>query len=66
MSETENRRVLIVGMGGLGVPAAIALVRGGVTALTLIDPDPVELSNLPRQILYRDADIGMLKVSAAA
>jgi molybdopterin/thiamine biosynthesis adenylyltransferase len=47
----------------------LALVRGGVAELAklvLIDPDPVELSNLPRQILYREADIGTLKVIAAA
>src|SRR5271163_2059375 len=66
MGESKNQRVLIVGMGGLGVPAAMALVRGGVTELALIDSEPVELSNLPRQILYRDADIGALKVIAAA
>ncbi|HLW71955.1 MAG TPA: HesA/MoeB/ThiF family protein [Candidatus Binataceae bacterium] len=66
MGESKNQRVLIVGVGGLGVPSAMALVRGGVSELALIDPDPVELSNLPRQTLYRDADIGALKVIAAA
>jgi molybdopterin/thiamine biosynthesis adenylyltransferase len=66
MGESKNQRVLIVGVGGLGVPSAMALVRGGIRELALIDPDPIELSNLPRQILYRDADIGTLKVIAAA
>jgi molybdopterin/thiamine biosynthesis adenylyltransferase len=59
-------RVLIAGVGGLGVPAAWALARAGVRRLTLIDPDPVELSNLARQVIYRAADLGMPKVDAAA
>lgn len=57
---------MIVGVGGLGVPAAWALARAGVRRLTLVDTDPVELSNLPRQVFYRDSDIGALKVDAAA
>jgi molybdopterin-synthase adenylyltransferase len=61
-----NARVLIVGAGGLGVPAAWALARAGVCRLSLIDPDPVELSNLPRQVIYRDSDLGQPKVDIAA
>jgi molybdopterin/thiamine biosynthesis adenylyltransferase len=61
-----NTRVLIVGVGGLGVPAAWALARAGVRGLTLVDPDPVELSNLPRQVIFRDSDLGQPKVDVAA
>lgn len=66
MGESANDRVLIVGVGGLGAPAASALVRLGIRSLTLLDPDPVELSNLPRQVLYAIDDIGTAKVIAAA
>src|SRR5205807_1213698 len=62
---TEGSSILIVGMGGLGTPAAIALARVGAPRLILIDPDPVELSNLPRQVLYREVDIGAPKVEVA-
>jgi molybdopterin/thiamine biosynthesis adenylyltransferase len=53
-------------MGGLGVPASWALARAGVQRLTLVDPDPVELSNLPRQVIFSAANIGEPKVEAAA
>lgn len=59
-------RILIIGIGGLGVPAAWALARAGIGHLTLVDPDPVELSNLPRQVIYRDSDLGKPKVECAA
>jgi molybdopterin/thiamine biosynthesis adenylyltransferase len=62
----SDARVLIVGIGGLGVPAAWALARAGIRRLTLVDPDPVELSNLPRQVIYRESDLGQPKVDAAA
>ena len=58
--------ILIVGVGGLGVPALWALARAGARRLTLVDPDPVELSNLARQVILRTSDIGTSKVEAAA
>jgi adenylyltransferase/sulfurtransferase len=61
-----DRRVLVVGIGGLGAPAAAALAAAGVGTLGLIDPDRVDASNLPRQTLYADADVGLAKVEVAA
>jgi len=58
-------RVLVVGAGGLGSPAAYYLAAAGIGTLGLIDPDYVELSNLQRQILHGTADIGRKKVESA-
>ncbi|WP_455871601.1 molybdopterin-synthase adenylyltransferase MoeB [Serratia proteamaculans] len=58
-------RVLIVGLGGLGCAAAPYLAAAGVGHLTLVDFDTVSLSNLQRQILHRDARVGMAKVESA-
>ncbi|WP_285895613.1 molybdopterin-synthase adenylyltransferase MoeB [Rheinheimera oceanensis] len=61
-----NASVLVVGMGGLGCAAAPYLVASGVGGLTLADHDTIDSSNLQRQILYREVDIGHSKVQQAA
>jgi molybdopterin-synthase adenylyltransferase len=60
-----NGHVLIIGAGGLGCAAAPYLASAGVGQLTLIDPDIVELSNLQRQILHYQDNIGLAKVESA-
>lgn len=59
-------RVALVGVGGLGCPAALYLAAAGVGTLTLIDSDAVSVTNLHRQVLYGPADVGERKVDAAA
>ncbi|KKO49760.1 molybdopterin-synthase adenylyltransferase [Arsukibacterium sp. MJ3] len=58
--------VLLIGMGGLGCAAAPYLVASGVGSITLVDDDNIDRSNLQRQILYREADIGLNKAKQAA
>ena len=57
--------VVIIGLGGLGSPAALYLAASGVGRLILIDPDTVDLSNLQRQIVHSQASIGVAKVHSA-
>ena len=62
----SKAKVLIVGLGGLGSPVALYLGAAGVGRLGLVDADTIDASNLQRQILYREADIGRPKVAVAA
>ncbi|MFI5208066.1 MAG: ThiF family adenylyltransferase, partial [Gemmatimonadales bacterium] len=59
-------RVLLVGLGGLGSPAALYLAAAGVGTLGLVDSDAVEFSNLQRQIIHGTASVGKSKLDSAA
>ncbi len=61
----RDAHVLIIGLGGLGSPAALYLATAGIGKLTLVDDDEVELSNLQRQIIHRHQNIGEKKVASA-
>ena len=60
-----DSRVLIIGAGGLGSPVAIYLALAGIGTLGIVDYDVVDVTNLQRQILHHDADIGRSKVESA-
>jgi len=62
----KRARVVIAGGGGLGSPATIYLAAAGVGTIRIIDWDSVQLSNLNRQVLHWDKDIGRSKVASAA
>lgn len=62
----QQSRVLVVGLGGLGCPAALYLAVAGIGGLVLADGDTVEESNLQRQIAHTEADVGTNKARSAA
>jgi molybdopterin/thiamine biosynthesis adenylyltransferase len=62
----KQAKVIVAGSGGLGSPSSIYLAAAGVGTIRIIDRDQVELSNLNRQILHWDKDIGRNKVDSAA
>lgn len=62
----QRAKVLIVGAGGLGCPAAQYLVAAGIGTVAIVDHDTVSMSNLHRQILFTDKDVGLPKAAVAA
>jgi molybdopterin/thiamine biosynthesis adenylyltransferase len=58
--------ILLVGAGGIGAPCGLALAQAGVTSLAVADADRVERTNLHRQVLFADRDVGRAKVAAFA
>jgi molybdopterin/thiamine biosynthesis adenylyltransferase len=64
--ELAGKSALVVGAGGLGAPALLVLAAGGVGRLVLVEDDVVETSNLNRQPLFGEADVGARKAPAAA
>jgi adenylyltransferase/sulfurtransferase len=63
---SEATGVLVIGAGGLGCPAAFALAAAGVQDIGVIDDDVVDATNIHRQILHSDADVGIAKVESLA
>ena len=62
----KNSKVCVVGTGGLGHPIITRLTAMGVGTLRIVDRDVIELSNLHRQTLFDEDDVGQVKVEAAA
>ncbi|WP_415060265.1 ThiF family adenylyltransferase [Flavobacterium sp.] len=62
----KNTSVLIIGAGGLGVPVMQQLTACGIGTIGIMDGDTIEISNLPRQVLYTEQDVGKAKVAVAA
>src|SRR6266436_3478638 len=61
----KRSSVLVVGLGGLGIPAAVYLVSAGVGRVGIVDSDLVEMSNLQRQFIFSKEDLGRRKIDAA-
>ncbi|MFA5238744.1 MAG: molybdopterin-synthase adenylyltransferase MoeB [Phycisphaerae bacterium] len=60
-----SSKVLLIGAGGLGSPAALYLAAAGIGTIGIVDADKVELTNLQRQIIHHTADVGVEKVKSA-
>ena len=63
--QLHDAHVVIIGIGGLGSPAALYLAASGIGTLTLVDFDTVDNSNLQRQIIHNTSNIGASKVNSA-
>ena len=61
----KGARILLVGAGGLGSPAALYLAAAGIGHLTIVDPDVVDVTNLQRQVLHGTKDVGRPKTESA-
>jgi adenylyltransferase/sulfurtransferase len=66
LKQLRKSKVVVIGIGGLGSISATKLVTLGVKHLRIVDPDVVDASNLQRQFLYREKDVGQAKVHLAA
>lgn len=64
-NKLSSASIALIGVGGVGSPAALYLTASGIGKIALIDDDLVELHNLHRQILYREPELGEKKVSLA-
>ncbi len=62
----SDANVLLIGAGGLGSPAALVLAKSGIKRMTIVDDDVVDASNLHRQLLFDESDVGADKVERAA
>jgi molybdopterin converting factor small subunit len=62
----KNAKICVVGVGGLGNPITTRLVAMGIGKLRIVDRDVIELSNLHRQTMYDESDVGQVKVETAA
>jgi len=65
-SRLKKSKVLVVGLGGLGCPSSQYLVSAGIGNILLVDGDTIELSNIHRQPLFRESDIGKSKAEIAS
>ena len=61
----KQSKILVIGAGGLGCPVLLYLAAAGVGTIGIIDHDVVSISNLQRQVLYTEEDLGKLKVEVA-